>query len=212
MTRGDAADLRFRYETGATLEELAADTGHSYRCVRETLLAARVTLRPARRHVPPCPPGMVAMYENGASIRQVAQRYRLSYNRARNLLLYAGVILRPQGQARGGRWAPFCEEQKSVQTSSRLRRELGYPRCPTEFIWCNLRKYTISKTTRKKPTGNHFDHPTRPQPAFESENSHCSVNQSPMDFHANSSRHATSPLLQANSASTTFARESVCVW
>lgn len=102
MTRGDAADLRLRYEAGATPEQLAADTGHSHRCVRETLLAAGTTLRPARRRVPPCPPGMVAMHENGATIRQVVQRYGLSYGRARNMLLHAGVVLRPQGQARAG--------------------------------------------------------------------------------------------------------------
>jgi len=47
-----AIDLRARYEQGAGIRALAEDTGLSYGFVRETLKAARATLRPRGRPWP----------------------------------------------------------------------------------------------------------------------------------------------------------------
>lgn len=103
MTPAYAAYILARYlcgryvRQGATIEELAAETGLSYRRIRETLLAFRVTLRPPRIPLPPTPPGLVAAYQDGRSIRQLATRYRMSYNQTRNVLLGEGVELRARG-------------------------------------------------------------------------------------------------------------------
>ncbi|WP_284745087.1 helix-turn-helix domain-containing protein [Amycolatopsis sp. RTGN1] len=98
MTPEDSALLRDWYTAGATIEDLAAQSGLSYRRVRETLMALGVPIRPPMRRVPPCPPGLATTYEQGASIRQVASKYDLTYSQTRNMLRHAGVTLRGQGQ------------------------------------------------------------------------------------------------------------------
>lgn len=98
MTPENATLLRDWYAAGATIEDPAAQSGLSYRRVRETLIALGVTIRPAMRRVPPCPPGLATTYEQGASIRQVAGKYDLTYSQARNMLRHAGVALRGRGQ------------------------------------------------------------------------------------------------------------------
>jgi uncharacterized protein (DUF433 family) len=90
MTPENATLLRDWYAAGATIEDLAAQSGLSYRRVRETLIALGVTIRPPMRRVPPCPPGLVTTYEQGASIRQVASKYDLTYSQTRNMLRHAG--------------------------------------------------------------------------------------------------------------------------
>ncbi|MFD6066700.1 helix-turn-helix domain-containing protein [Amycolatopsis lurida] len=93
----DPAALAAAYEAGATLEKLAAERGLSYRCVRDSVLAAGVTLRPPKILIPECPPGMVEQYNRGASIRQLSAHFGHRYNQTRRMLLQAGVTLRPRG-------------------------------------------------------------------------------------------------------------------
>ncbi len=85
------------YEAGVTLDDLATEHGLSYRTTRRRLLAAGVTLRPAKIALPPCPAGMVEQYTRGASIRQLGDHHGHSYNQTRRMLLAAGVTLRPRG-------------------------------------------------------------------------------------------------------------------
>ncbi|WP_410652136.1 helix-turn-helix domain-containing protein [Amycolatopsis sp. cmx-4-54] len=94
----DPATLAEAYKAGAKLEELAAKTGRSYRYVRDSVLAAGVTLRPPKILIPECPPGMVNLYEQGASIRQIGAKYGHSYCQTRRMLLHAGVTLRGRGR------------------------------------------------------------------------------------------------------------------
>ncbi|ANN16267.1 hypothetical protein SD37_11825 [Amycolatopsis orientalis] len=93
-----ARTLVTAYEAGATIEALAEVHDVTYRAVRDRLLAAGVTLRPAKILIPPCPEGMVNLYEHGASIRQVGAKFGHSYNQTRRMLLAAGVTLRPHGR------------------------------------------------------------------------------------------------------------------
>jgi DNA-binding transcriptional ArsR family regulator len=99
LTPEAVSHLVDQYESGATIEAIAKETGYSYRRTRTSLIEAGVNLRPPRIQVPPCPPGFVNLYQNGASIRMVSSRYGVSYNQARNMLLQAGVTLRPPGQS-----------------------------------------------------------------------------------------------------------------
>lgn len=96
------ADLRRRYEEGATIEALSEELSRSYRGTRQTLLDAGTTIRPPTVPVPPCPAGMVDRYREGASIRQLREIYGHSYNQTRNMLLHDGVTLRPRGAPRSG--------------------------------------------------------------------------------------------------------------
>ncbi|RSN26485.1 hypothetical protein DMC63_01215 [Streptomyces sp. WAC 05977] len=98
MPNDDPATLAAAYVAGATLEGLAAEHGVSYRFVRDSVLAAGVTLRPPKILIPECPPGMVEMYERGASIRQLRARFGNSYDQTRRMLRQAGVTLRGRGR------------------------------------------------------------------------------------------------------------------
>ncbi|OKA09025.1 helix-turn-helix domain-containing protein [Amycolatopsis regifaucium] len=94
---GEPAELVRLYNNGATIESLAERYALSYRKVRTTLLAAGVTLRPAKIQLPPTPPGLVNAYLSGRSIRQLADIHGMSYNQTRRILLAEGVVLRPRG-------------------------------------------------------------------------------------------------------------------
>jgi uncharacterized protein (DUF433 family) len=93
-------------ENGETLEQLVARWPYSYRQIREALLDAGVTLRPAKIPVQPTPKGLVKAYENGRSLRQLANYYDLSYSQVRDMLLAEGVTLRGRGNSPAARMEP----------------------------------------------------------------------------------------------------------
>ncbi|MEU3622180.1 hypothetical protein BS329_34335 [Amycolatopsis coloradensis] len=95
---GEPAELARLYNNGETIENLAERYALSYRKVRTTLLAAGITLRPAKVQLPPTPPGLVNAYLSGRSIRQLAHIHGMSYNQTRRILLAEGVALRPRGR------------------------------------------------------------------------------------------------------------------
>jgi AraC-like DNA-binding protein len=90
------------YELGASIDELAKQTGLSYTWMRRRLHNAGAELR--RRPTPkacPIPLDQLAQeYRAGASIMQLARTHGLYYKRVRELLLGFGVQLRPSTRAK----------------------------------------------------------------------------------------------------------------
>ncbi len=111
------AELVAAYTDGQTLEGLSAAYGLSYRQVRERLLDAGVTLRPAKIPLRPTPPGLVTAYCSGLSLRATAAQFGLSYNATRDMLLRAGVGLRSPG-------APPASQAADMDREKRNRRIL----------------------------------------------------------------------------------------
>ncbi|MFD2457448.1 helix-turn-helix domain-containing protein [Amycolatopsis samaneae] len=96
--RSVAEELVRRYQGGETLTDLVESKNLSFRKVRETLLEAGVTLRPAMPLTPPAPPGMAEAYRGGKSIKETAAQFGLTYGQTRRMLLNAGVELRRRGR------------------------------------------------------------------------------------------------------------------
>ncbi|MFE0025878.1 helix-turn-helix domain-containing protein [Amycolatopsis sp. NPDC059021] len=99
-TRSTTEEMVRRYQAGETLTELVNSYDLSFRKVRETLLEAGVTLRPAMPVTAPAPPGMVEAYREGKSIKETAAQFGLTYGQTRRMLLDAGVGLRRRGRPR----------------------------------------------------------------------------------------------------------------
>ncbi|MFI9272623.1 helix-turn-helix domain-containing protein [Kitasatospora sp. NPDC052896] len=103
-----AADLRARYEDGATVATLVKIAGRSARTVRRLLHEAGATLRPARRRQLPAPEAAAAReqlkrdlranYDAGDSIQVLAQATRLSTRTVHRLLREAGTTMRSPSQ------------------------------------------------------------------------------------------------------------------
>jgi lambda repressor-like predicted transcriptional regulator len=89
--------LAARRELGASLAQLANETGLDRRAVRRYLVDAGVEL--PRRGASPSmgPDALVERYQAGASLRTLAGLAGCSYRTVRNILLDAGVTLRQQG-------------------------------------------------------------------------------------------------------------------
>jgi uncharacterized protein YidB (DUF937 family) len=90
--------LRARYDAGATLKDLAAETGLNAETVRTRLLAAGTAMRSPYRRVRI--PGLVAAYRRGDTLTMLAAQYGMSYSMVRRRLLEARVQLRPPGTTR----------------------------------------------------------------------------------------------------------------
>lgn len=108
LTRGErrtvAADLKTRYEGGATVRQLVAETGRSYGSVSSLLHLADTQMRSASWPLDrlagdkraAARKTAVAMYEAGHTIRCAAEAIGRSWSCTRTLLIEAHTQLRPR--------------------------------------------------------------------------------------------------------------------
>ncbi|MEU4251590.1 hypothetical protein AB0F15_29665 [Amycolatopsis sp. NPDC026612] len=94
----EAAELKRRYQAGATLSALLADFDGSYRTLRGVLQNQGVEFRAPRPKTPPAPPGLVETYYSGRSIADTGKAFGLGRDVTKRMLLEAGVELRGRGR------------------------------------------------------------------------------------------------------------------
>jgi uncharacterized protein (DUF433 family) len=92
------ADIARLYETGLTMDEIAAMHGVSRWVIAARLDAAGVARRPAGKILPLAE--AAALYESGDSLASIGVRYEMSASTVFGKLTAAGIALRPPGGRR----------------------------------------------------------------------------------------------------------------
>lgn len=92
------AELRARYDAGATTTELEAATGLNHRQMLAALQQAGTVMRPAQPRTPSAPAEMIAAYRRGVPLATVGQPWRIGRDQAKRMLQDAGVAIRPRGR------------------------------------------------------------------------------------------------------------------
>lgn len=123
-----AADIARLYETGLTMDEIAALHGVSRWVIADRLNAAGAARRPAGKALPLAE--AAAQYQGGSSLAAVGARYGMSASTVSGKLTAAGVALRPPG---GRRIAVPVGEAVESYTAGRTMAQLAerYGVCET---------------------------------------------------------------------------------